>query len=87
MSHICDDFERIDGFHSPLNFEKFEASIRQMISNGLVKGIPVKQPYSIVKYEEKWIECPNGAVWRLVTPDFPFPGVFEKVAIIQENIQ
>lgn len=80
MSHICDNFEKVDGFHSPWHFEKFQASIEQMISCGLVKEISVKEGYSIVKYEERWIQCPNGDIWRMVTPDFPFPGLFEKVA-------
>lgn len=79
MSDICDDFERVDGFYSPTHFEKFEKSIKQMISEGLVKDIPVEGFYSVVKYEERWVQCPNGDIWRMVTPDFPFPGVFEKV--------
>lgn len=84
MSNICDDFEQVDGFHSPWNFEKFEESIKRMISEGAVKEIPVKQPYSIVKYDERWIECPSGVIWRLVAPDFPFPGLFEKVVFNQD---
>ena len=79
MSHVCDEFEKVEGFNSPWQFEKFEASINQMIKEGMVKEIPVGKPYSIVKDNERWIQCPNGDIWRMVAPDFPFQGMFKKV--------
>ena len=79
MSHICDDFEEIPKFHSPWDFEKFEKSINQMIADGLIKEIAVEKSYSVVQDQERWIQCPNGDVWRLIPPDFPFAGFFKKV--------
>lgn len=79
MSHICDEFEEIDGFNSPGHFERFEKSLNQMISEGSVKEVPVSKPYSIVEYSERWVQCPNGDVWRMVAPDYPFTGLFQKV--------
>lgn len=79
MGHICDDFEEIDDFNSPEHFERFEKSINQMIAEGLVKEILVRKPYSEVEYTERWIECPNGEIWRMISPDYPFKGLFRKV--------
>lgn len=79
MSHVCDDFEEIPGFHSPWHFENFEKSINQMVAEGMVIEIPVEKPYSVVEDQERWVKCPNGDIWRLIAPDFPFAGFFKKV--------
>ena len=79
MNHVCDDFEEIPGFHSPWNFEKFEESINQMIAEKMIQEVPVGKPYSAIQDQERWIKCPNGDIWRLVSPDFPFVGFFKKV--------
>jgi hypothetical protein len=49
------------------------------VAEGLLVPIPVGKPYANVGFHEEWYRLPSGHVWRLVDPDFPFKGVFEKV--------
>lgn len=69
----------IEGFRSIAEFEEFENWINELLARGSIKEVPVKQRLSIVEFPERWFQDPDGNVWRLVSPDFPFRGVFRKV--------
>ena len=81
----CKAFTPLEEFRSIEHFEDFERQIDQFVNQNLLKEIPVKKPMSIVEFQERWLRCSCGKVWRLVTPDFPFKGVFELVWENQEE--
>jgi hypothetical protein len=66
-------------FDSPQHFSDFYWSIEDAVKNKELASVPVEQPYSSVTFEERWYRTQSGQVWRLVSPDFPFKGVFEQV--------
>lgn len=41
--------------------------------------IPVRKPYADLGFNEQWYEERSGERWRLIEPDFPFKGLFEKI--------
>lgn len=42
--------------------------------------IPVQRPFANVGEDERWFRCKEcGHIWRLVYPDAPFRGVWERV--------
>ena len=74
-----EDWEEIHGFRSPGEFRRFERWIREALRDGSAVEIPVKRPYAGPVFEERWFRAASGRIWRLVSPDAPFPGVFEVV--------
>jgi hypothetical protein len=74
---ICDVFERINGFYSIYEFEKFQDYINGLIKDGELIEIPVKEKY--FEFKEQWFQCTKYKhIWRLVYPDFPFKGLWKK---------
>lgn len=75
---ICDVLEKIDEFKSIWEFERFQKYIDGLVNEGELVEIAVQKPYA--GFPEQWFRC-NGCqqAWRLVHPDFPFKGVWEKV--------
>lgn len=58
----------------------FEAHVRLLQGDENWKDVPVLQPQSNVGFIERWFQCAAcGNTWRLVEPDPPFRGVWEKV--------
>jgi hypothetical protein len=50
------------------------------VANGTLAEVPVEDRYSgSFMFNEHWFRAPSGAIWRLVAPDPPFRGVFERV--------
>jgi hypothetical protein len=42
--------------------------------------LPVASRYAAATvFDEHWYRAASGQTWRLVAPDYPFKGVFEKV--------
>jgi hypothetical protein len=75
-----DEWDEIHGFESPGEFERFRRWIADVVENGSLVEIPVGSPYSgSPMFDEHWYRTTDGVVWRVVAPDPPFRGVFERV--------
>lgn len=74
-------WERIDGFRTLGEFDRFEAWMMDLVSKGKVRQVPVTQPYlGATTFTEAWFQHVGaGEVWRLVWPDGPFTGLFDRV--------
>ena len=74
-------WDRVDGFNGWSEFERFEAWMQGQIDEGLAEERPVLKVYNqVCNFKEKWfVHKPSLQVWRLVLPDPPFTGLFEKV--------
>ena len=79
----CDFLEEIHGFNSLFEYEKFQEYLNHQINNKFLKEIRVNQNYEKgLVYGGKWYKCFGcHEIWRLVEPDFPFRGLWEKVDI------
>ncbi len=76
---ICKYFEEINGFFSPREFQRFEKYIDDLVNGGEIKEVPVIKSLGYGDYE-KWFECSTcHEIWRLISPDYPFTGVWRKV--------
>jgi hypothetical protein len=75
-----EDWDEISGFGSPSEYERFLKWIAEAIVEGSLKEVPVESSYGgATVFEEHWYRAASGQTWRLVAPDYPFKGVFEKV--------
>ncbi len=74
-------WEKIDDFQSYTEFDEFVKWMNDQIISGLAEEVPVKNPYSGSSlFQEKWFRHLNSnQIWRLVWPDAPFTGIFERV--------
>ena len=74
-------WERINDFDGWVEFERFEAWLRDQIVDGSVEETTVLKSYNeVCGFQEKWyVHKPSSQIWRLVWPEPPFPGIFEKV--------
>lgn len=74
----------IKEFNSMSEYERFENYISQKLSEGEIKEIEPeeyyhgKSPYGL-NYDRWFKDCSSDDVWRLIPPDYPFKGLFEKV--------
>ncbi|MEK6815229.1 MAG: hypothetical protein AABY65_10875 [Nitrospirota bacterium] len=73
-------WESIDDFASLGEFNRFVAWMNDQVKNGLAEETLVTSPYmGATAFEEKWFRhVATGQVWRLVWPDGPFHGLFER---------
>jgi hypothetical protein len=73
----CNEIYEDSSFPDPADYSRLERNLK---SAGFTE-VPVETPYqSFTRYKERWFKCGNcGKVWRLVRPDYPFPGVWEAV--------
>jgi hypothetical protein len=74
-------WDAVDGFASLAEFQQIHRAITEQIAAGSVKETEVRKPYSgLQTLDEHWYQCKaTGNTWRLIAPDPPFPGIFEKV--------
>jgi len=74
-------WEPVDGFNSLAEYEKLRDSVSEQVSSGQADERRVAKPYSGLKtIDEHWYLCKaTGETWRLIAPDPPFPGIFEKL--------
>ncbi len=74
-------WREIHGFNSPYEFNKFIFLIEDMVAKKTVEEIAIDLEYSKGEiYGGRWfINKANGEKWRLVSPDFPFKGLWEKI--------
>lgn len=68
-------------FRSLDEFKRFAAWMDVQVKNGSATDVPVSEPYmGAPSFDERWVKrVPDGRVWRLVGPDGPFHGLFERV--------
>lgn len=74
-------WEEIRGFSSPGEYDRFVAFLREQLVAGSAEEIDPDPDYGAGEvYGGRWIRDPGtGEVWRLVPPDPPFRGLWEKV--------
>jgi len=79
MASILQRLHRGKHFESSEEWETFDRKLKELLDKGIVETIPV----GMVENEnnvEQWIrDRKKGDVWRLVAPDFPGRGLWEKV--------
>jgi len=76
------NWEAIHGFVTPGEFKRFCSWIESQIVAGMAEEIPVGRINMAMPagFEERWFKCcTSGEVWRRVTPEFPFRGLWEPV--------
>jgi hypothetical protein len=73
------EMREIHGFNSPTHFDEFCRRIEAAIEAGELTPTPVGERYGSVMFEETWYQDRRGQIWRLVSPEFPFKGIFEPV--------
>lgn len=80
MADNC-GWEIVHAFKSLADYERLRDSLNDQIGLGQADERRVSKPYSGLKtLNERWIRCKStGDTWRLIAPDPPFPGIFEKV--------
>jgi hypothetical protein len=71
----------IDGFTSHAEFMRFCAWINECVAEKSAEKVPVLDRYQgIQSFTEEWYRhIESGTTWRLVWPDPPFTGLFERV--------
>lgn len=74
-------WKAISDFRSRGEFERFQSWIEAQVASGDAQEVPVAKPYiDAPSFTEKWFKhLASSTVWRLVWPDGPFTGVFERV--------
>jgi hypothetical protein len=74
------NWESIHGFVSPIEFQRFCAWLEDQVQSGLVEEVEVDQEKLYFGDDEKWFRCKeSGKIWRRVTPEFPFRGLWDAV--------
>jgi len=74
-------WEEIRGFSSVSEYECFVKYISNQTTNGFVVEIEADPRYGKGElYGGRWFkDKESNEVWRLIAPDFPFRGLWEKV--------
>lgn len=72
-----ESWDRIEGFTSPGEFQRFLLWIQSALDEGALVEIAVQERYGPSEmFDERWFEARSGQRWRLVAPEPPFLGVF-----------
>jgi hypothetical protein len=73
----CESFRNPGAFTGWNDFDSFLKTIK---ATPYFFSVPVKVPRSDVGLQENWYQCSKcKEIWRLVEPDPPFGGLWEKV--------
>ena len=74
-------WEEIQEFRSLGEFDQFVRWMDSQVASGAAQEVPVTAPYlDATTFTEKWFQhLGSGQTWRLVWPDIPFKGLFERV--------
>jgi len=77
------ELEIIDGFKSPGEVKRFEIFLEAHVESGDLEEIPADPAY---RHGEivggRWFRViKDGSIWRLISPDSPFAGLFEPVIL------
>ena len=75
------DWEAIDGFNSPGEYRRFCTYFEKQVASGDALERTADPDYGKgMIFGGRWFEDRNTKeIWRLVPPDFPFRGLWEKV--------
>jgi len=69
----------ISSFRSWLHFEAQQVWLTEQVDSGSASLEPVIRPYLKGAFRETWYLDTKKRRWRLVCPDAPFAGLFERV--------
>ena len=74
-------FQEVRSFRSPGEYADFLSLLEISISSGDLSEVPVDPRYGPGElYGGRWFRvAETGEVWRLLEPDFPFRGRWERV--------
>jgi hypothetical protein len=80
VANAC-DWTPVDRFESLAHYEDFLAGIAKQVSQGSAKVVPVDPAKAWGSaWDEHWYQClPSNEIWRLVSPEPPFRGIFKKI--------
>lgn len=93
MKHLSEDpsqymselFDEIHGFFSPGEYKRFVEYIEDLVKTGnLVEVVPNPARHDHLPQNEphRWFRVKGtGELWRLVPPDVPFKGLWEKLNV------
>ena len=83
MKNIILELEEIHGFNSPGEFKRFQNFISKQVANGLLEEVIVDPEYNdgFIRGGKWFRDKDTNQVWRLIEPDYPFTGLFEKVTL------
>jgi len=74
------NWQTINGFVSPGEYQRFCAWLDTQIQSGLVEEVETNKEKLYFGDEEKWFKCKSSeAVWRLAAPEFPFRGLWDAI--------
>jgi hypothetical protein len=73
--------QEVHGFQSPGDYLRFVQYMADFVTKGIAEEVPPDPNYGAGKlFGGRWFrDTSTGMIWRLVPPDFPFKGVWEKV--------
>ena len=76
-------WEEIHGFSSPGEYNRFVKYIEKQVSEKISEEIDPDLNYGKGEiYGGRWFkDLDTGEIWRLIEPDIPFKGLWEKVEI------
>jgi hypothetical protein len=74
-------WEEIHGFQSPSEYARFVAYIESQVRSGEAIEVSANSQYHKGEiYGGRWFQdIGSREVWRLIAPDFPFRGLWERV--------
>jgi hypothetical protein len=74
-------WEEIHGFTSPGEYDRFVQYIHDQVASGHAEEVDVDDDYGRGEiYGGRWFkDIETGEVWRLIPPDPPFRGLWERV--------
>jgi hypothetical protein len=78
---VTASWQPIHGFRSPGEYERFKQWIAERVSAGVAERVEVETAWADANtlLEEWYRHLDSGDVWRLVAPDPPSPGLFDRV--------
>jgi hypothetical protein len=76
-------WEEIRGFSSPGEYERFCTYIEKQVAAGTARECIVDPGFERDRIKGgRWFEyLDTKAIWRLVPPDFPFKGLWERIEL------
>lgn len=79
----------IRSFESPGEYKKFCAYIAELVASNLLAETDADPDYGPGEvYGGRWFkDRSTNEVWRLVAPDYPFKGVWERVYMLPSSLE
>jgi hypothetical protein len=77
----CGFLEEINGFETPGEYERFRKYIDEQVAGGALIKVEADSNYEKgLIYGGEWFKCTTcNETWRMIPPDFPFRGLWEKI--------